>query len=195
MKFVELSGSQARVYLEDIAALRIKVFCEWPYLYDGNLDYERKYLNSYFSSDKSYIVLAVDNNELIVGAATAIWLPNAEPPFQLPFIQHNIAVNTVCYYGESVLLPEFRGRGIGREFMLRRERFAKSISSVSSCAFCAVIRDINHQKRDVKYGSLEDFWRGIGFKKAHGMFATFSWKDIGDTNESDKLLQFWIKSI
>ena len=34
------SGTEAQPYLPDLARLRIEVFREFPYLYDGNLDYE-----------------------------------------------------------------------------------------------------------------------------------------------------------
>ena len=33
--------------LGDVAALRIAVFRDWPYLYDGDADYEARYLDTY----------------------------------------------------------------------------------------------------------------------------------------------------
>ena len=32
---------------DDIASLRLKVFKDFPYLYDGNIEYEHKYLERY----------------------------------------------------------------------------------------------------------------------------------------------------
>ncbi|HBF93820.1 MAG TPA: GNAT family N-acetyltransferase, partial [Marinobacter adhaerens] len=37
-----LSGDQIKPYLDDLARLRIEVFRHFPYLYDGDMDYERK---------------------------------------------------------------------------------------------------------------------------------------------------------
>ena len=42
-----LTGAALDAALDDVARLRITVFREWPYLYDGDLEYERDYLNAY----------------------------------------------------------------------------------------------------------------------------------------------------
>jgi hypothetical protein len=44
-----LTGHDAELAarMNDVARLRITVFREFPYLYDGNFDYEKKYLASY----------------------------------------------------------------------------------------------------------------------------------------------------
>ena len=36
------TGADLKRTLDDLARLRIEVFRDWPYLYDGDLDYERK---------------------------------------------------------------------------------------------------------------------------------------------------------
>ncbi|NBO21620.1 MAG: GNAT family N-acetyltransferase, partial [Rhodobacteraceae bacterium] len=42
-----LTGPAVAEVLDDVARLRIAVFRDWPYLYDGDLNYERRYLDSY----------------------------------------------------------------------------------------------------------------------------------------------------
>src|SRR6187401_3110383 len=127
MKYLELRAGEAMPHADQIAALRIKIFADWPYLYDGELNYERGYLRNYFSAKNSFIILAINGSE-VVGASTAIWLPEAETAFQNPFVAAKINPESVCYYGESVLLPEFRGQGVGHKFMHAREKFARSLS-------------------------------------------------------------------
>lgn len=39
-----LTGIQVTQYIEAEARLRIAIFKEYPYLYDGNLEYEMRYL-------------------------------------------------------------------------------------------------------------------------------------------------------
>lgn len=51
-----LSGDQIKTYLDDLARLRIEVFRHFPYLYDGDMDYERKYLDTYARSPESLFV-------------------------------------------------------------------------------------------------------------------------------------------
>ena len=45
-----LTGDALEAALDGVAALRIAVFRDWPYLYDGTLDYEREYLQTYRTS-------------------------------------------------------------------------------------------------------------------------------------------------
>ena len=40
-----LTGDDIRTVLPDLARLRMEVFREWPYLYDGSLAYEEDYLS------------------------------------------------------------------------------------------------------------------------------------------------------
>ena len=56
--------------LDDLARLRITVFRAFPYLYDGDMDYERRYLATYLEADGAFVAGAFDGDEL-VGAATA----------------------------------------------------------------------------------------------------------------------------
>ncbi len=195
MKYIELRGRDALTYLEPIAKLRIKVFAEWPYIYEGDLDYEKHYLETYFKTKNSFITLAFSEQGLIVGATTAVWLPNADPSFQKPFLDAKYDLETICYYGESVLLSKWRGQGVGKEFMFRREKFAKTFPTVIHCAFCAVMRPNSHPLYDKSYKSLDGFWHKIGFSPVQGMVAHYSWKDIGDQNETEKPLQFWMKKL
>lgn len=194
LTILSLRGQQALPYVDQLAAVRTKVFSDFPYLYQGDLDYERKYLNTYFSSEKSFIVLVLDGKQ-VVGASTAIWLPQAEQAFQKPFIERGINPDEVCYYGESVLLADYRGRKLGQEFMNRREQFARSLPGVRTAAFCAVVRPKDHPRRPSDYRPLDEFWRKIGFEPVPGMVAYFPWKDHDDKTETDKPLQFWLKSL
>lgn len=191
---LSLKGREALPYVEQLAAVRTKVFSDFPYLYVGDMDYERNYLNTYFSSEKSFIVLALDGKK-VVGASTAIWLPQADSAFQKPFLDKGINPVEVCYYGESVLLNEYRGRALGKEFMSRREEFARSLKGVKWAAFCAVVRPKDHPRRPSEYRPLDQFWKKVGFVPEVGMIAHYAWKDHDDKTESDKPLQFWLKKL
>ncbi|HRQ91226.1 MAG TPA: GNAT family N-acetyltransferase, partial [Bacteroidia bacterium] len=45
--YEELHGDTLRPHLRELGGLRIAVFREYPYLYDGDLDYEERYLETY----------------------------------------------------------------------------------------------------------------------------------------------------
>jgi hypothetical protein len=62
-------------------------------------------------------------------------------------------------------------------------------------AFCSVIRPDDHPLRPESYRTNDAFWRGRGYAPLPGVMAHFSWKDLGDTGESEKALQFWMRAL
>lgn len=188
----ELQGAALDPWLDHLGRLRITVFREYPYLYDGSLEYERDYLRTYVNASRSLVVLVTDEKEDVLGATTCIPLRDEGPEFQEPFLRHGFDVNEVCYFGESILLPRFRGRGIGKEFFKRREAHARRLG-VRWTGFCAVDRPQDHPLRPASYRPLDDFWTTQGYTKRPEMQATFVWKEIGEAAESPKKLTFWLK--
>lgn len=187
------SGAQVLPWLDAVAALRIEVFRDFPYLYDGELDYERRYLASYASSANSLFVLARDGDK-VVGASTGIPLTDAEPEFQAPFIEQGIALDSVFYFGESVLQRAYRGHRLGHLFFDEREKFARSLGK-SITAFCAVERPENHPLRLPDYTPLDSFWKKRGYEKQPAMRTFYNWLDIGETAATDKPMVFWLNAL
>ena len=98
--------------IDDLAALRIQVFREWPYLYDGDRAYEAEHLATYLRSPRAAVIVARLEGR-VVGASTCLPLIDETPNVQAPFVARGWDLNRFFYFGESVLLPECRGRGIG----------------------------------------------------------------------------------
>ena len=73
-----LHGAAIAPYIDDLARLRLAVFREFPYLYDGDPAYEADYLARYAHSGRSLVVLALDNDE-VVGASTGLCLLYTSP--------------------------------------------------------------------------------------------------------------------
>lgn len=193
-RFQAYRGASLANKIEDLGQLRIRVFQDWPYLYEGDLEYERTYLGTYLRSATSFALLAFDGDELI-GATTAIELQDESEEFKQPFRERGINPGSVVYFGESILLAPYRGLGIGKEFMRARLEYATSLPDKSLAAFCAVIRPSNHPAKPAGYRPLDDFWRGQGFRPEPGMIAEYKWKDLGEEQESKKSLQFWLRPL
>lgn len=194
IQFIECRGSELDPFIENLARLRMTVFRSWPYLYEGDFDYEKKYLKTYTSSKNSFVALALFEDQ-IIGATTAILASDEESSFQKPFIERQLAPESVCYFGESILLPEYRGLGIGKEFMNRRLRFAESLPGVRQAAFCSVIRPANHPLRPADYRPLDSFWKQMKFEPVEGMLTEYLWRDVGEEKETTKQLQFWMRDL
>ena len=188
-----LTGAALDAALEDVARLRIAVFRDWPYLYDGTLEYERDYLQTYRDSPGALLVGAFDGDRL-VGAATGTPMEDHAEDFATAFAATGVPLDQVFYCAESVLLPEYRGRGIGHRFFDLREAHARALGR-SHSAFCSVMRPEDHPARPANYRSNDVFWRKRGYEPLPGVIAEFSWRDLGDSRESRKPLQFWMRAL
>lgn len=186
-----VSGQQVLPWLDAVAALRIEVFRDFPYLYDGESGYERRYLAAYAKSPDSLFVLALDGDR-VVGASTGIPLSDAEAEFQAPFIARQIPLDSVFYFGESVLQRDYRGHGIGHRFFDEREAFARKLGKTIT-AFCAVERPDNHPLKPAGYTPLDAFWLSRGYTRQPAMRALYAWQDIDQPVATDKPMVFWLK--
>lgn len=194
MEILKLNGAEARAVASELAELRLKVFWDFPYLYEGTLDYEKKYLETYFKAKHSF-VLVVKDKEKIVGATTGIWAKEEEESFKKPLEDYGLNTDEVFYFGESVLLPQYRGLGLGKIFMEERESYARSLGFIKILAFCSVERPIDHPLRPADYRPLDEFWRSRGFIPASGLTTEYVWKDRHETHETSKKMNYWLKYI
>ena len=188
-----LTGPALEAALDGVAALRIAVFRDWPYLYDGSLDYERAYLQTYRDNPGALLVGAFHNDRL-VGASTSTLMEDHAEAFSAPFRALNIPLTDILYGAESVLLPEYRGIGLGHRFIDLRETHAR-IMGRAYVAFCSVQRPADHPAKPANARSNDAFWRGRGYETLPGVIAEFSWKDLGDSAETLKPLQFWMRRL
>lgn len=188
-----LTGPALDAALDDVATLRISVFRDWPYLYEGSPDYERRYLEPYRTSPNAILVGAFDGSRL-VGAATGTPMEDHAAEFSAAFASVPYPLTDIFYAAESVLLPEYRGQGVGHRFFDHREAHARALGR-SHLAFCAVIRPGDHPLRPASPRSNDAFWRGRGYAPLPGVIAEFSWTDIGDSQQTAKSLQFWMRQI
>jgi GNAT superfamily N-acetyltransferase len=188
-----LTGAALEAALDDVARLRIAVFRAFPYLYDGDVAYERRYLEPYRESAGAILVGAFDGARL-VGAATGTPLADHAGDFAKAFAGTGLDLSTIFYCAESVLLPEYRGHGVGHRFFDLREAHARRLG-FARVAFCAVVRPEDHPLRPADYRPLDPFWRSRGYAPLPGVIARFAWRDIDAAEETEKPLQFWMRDL
>ncbi|MRU15040.1 GNAT family N-acetyltransferase [Roseovarius sp. A21] len=188
-----LTGTALTAALGDVARLRIEVFRAWPYLYDGDAAYEESYLQTYRDSADAILVGAFDGDRL-VGASTGTPMQDHAEDFAAAFAGQDIPLSDIFYCAESVLLPQYRGQGIGHAFFNAREDHARALGH-GHAAFCGVQRPKDHPLRPSDYKPLDAFWRKRGYAPVEGAVARFSWKDIDQEAETDHPLQFWMRRL
>lgn len=99
----------------------------------------------------------------------------------------------VFYFGESVVIPEFRGNGLGRRFFDLREEWANRWGFPVT-AFCAVLRAPNHPQRPPGYKPLDSFWNSRGYNKREDLVVKLPWKEVGNPDpETTHDLAYWLR--
>lgn len=184
-------GAAVTPHLPAVAALRIAVFRDWPYCYEGSADYETQYLATYARSPRSLFVLAFDGDD-VVGASTAVPLADEVAAFREPFTHRGIDPAQVFYFGESVLLPAWRGRGLGHAFFDAREARARELG-LPVTAFCAVERDAGDPRRPPGHRDNDVFWRKRGYRRQDDMFCELEWQETGEPSPQMHRLRFWLR--
>lgn len=188
-----VTGANLVEALPALARLRIAVFRDFPYLYAGDAAYEAAYLADFARSEGAVIVVARDGAE-IVGAATAAPLATQDMAWQAPLAAAGFDTGRTFYFGESVLLGAWRGRGIGHAFFDHREAQARAYGA-SHAAFCSVIRAEDHPARPAGHRPLDTFWRGRGYAPLKDVTASFDWKTISSAEEERHQLQYWTRRL
>ncbi len=188
-----LTGPALEAALDDVARLRIAVFRDWPYLYDGTLDYERAYLATYRDNPGALLVGAFHHGQLI-GASTSTLMEDHAEAFSAPFARLGIPLTDILYGAESVLLEPYRGIGLGHRFIDLREDHARAMRR-RYVAFCSVQRPESHPAKPENARTNDAFWLGRGYAPLPGVIAEFSWKDVGAAAETTKPLQFWMREL
>jgi GNAT superfamily N-acetyltransferase len=189
-----LVGEALARSLPAVARLRMAVFHSWPYLYDGTLEYEHIYLGKLAAAPGAVIVAASDGDQ-IIGCATAAPLAGVEGEFSEPLVAKGYDVGRLLYCGESVLLPAYRGRGLGHAFFDLREAHGRKLGGLTHSTFCAVQRPADHPLRPTDYVPLDAFWTKRGYVKVDGLVGTFEWKDIDQPDETPKPMQYWMREL
>lgn len=193
-EFQSLRGTEITPFIDELGALRIAVFREFPYLYEGTMEYERPYLARYAASERSLIVL-VKHDEKLVGATSCLPLEEEMGEFRHPFEESGLTLSAYFYFGESIILPPYRGQGVGGEFFRFREAHAASFGTFRFTTFCAVKRPHDHPDKPPGYRTLNKFWERQGYRRHPERQCQLAWQEPGTEGDVRHTLTFWTKEI
>lgn len=194
LSFIQKKGAEITTVFEDLANLRITVFRDFPYLYEGSVDYEMEYLKIYSQAEKALLFAVYDGSKM-VGATTCIPLADEAPEVRLPFEKAGLTIDSIFYFGESILLKEYRGLGLGHRFFDEREAHARSFGNFKTTCFCAVDRGENHPLQPEDYRPNDAFWLKRGYQKELSLQSTFEWPDINESVSTPKTMIYWKRAL
>lgn len=189
----DFSGPEAKKYFREIADIRIGMFKEYPYLYLGSYEYEQDYLDIYFKSENSRILLVFDGHN-IVGFSNAIPLNEEMDEIQAPFVREGRQLSDYLYIGEVMIFPSYRGQGVLRAFFEYHEAYAKKLG-LTNMTLMTVERAANHPLKPVDYKALEPIWEHFGFHKSSSLNISLSWNQIDTGQEEVNQLASWVKTL
>ena len=145
-------------------------------------------------SPESLFVLAFDGDR-VIGASTGDSAGRRDRRVPAAVPRPGIALTEVFYFGESVLLGEYRGHGLGHRFFDEREGYARRLGRFAMTAFCAVERaaddpraagGFSHQRRVLEQARLSAPGRHV---------LPAEWQEIGTISPSSHRLRFWLRAL
>lgn len=177
-----------------MAKLRMEVLREYPFQEESDLYREMQYLRKIAACKETIAVMIFDGTTL-VGASVGYPLSIEEPNIAKPFSEKKLPIDSFYYFGDSILLRQYRGRGIGHHFFDAREAHVHHYKKYKYICFC--VPECLDEKREqpADYIPLVDFWRKRGYIHHPELHCIMSWKNLGDAHPTEKTMHFWVKEI
>lgn len=188
-----LTGPTIAGGIDDMATLRLDIFLEYPYLYQGRREDELQYLNTYAEAPDACVILAYDGLAA-VGAATGMPLVHEDAKMLEAFAGAPFPLDGIYYVGELLFRPAYRNGGLGRALLVRLENHLRSLGSYRTLTCATVERPDDHPLRPHDHIPITRFLARTGFVRLPGVATHFVWRET-DGVERDHPMQFWIKDL
>lgn len=188
-----LTGAAIVDALDDLSTLRLDIFQEYPYLYQGRREDELTYLATYTEAPDAGVILTYDGLT-VIGAATGMPLIHEDAQMLDAFSGTAFPLNEVYYVGELLFRPAYRNCGLGRNLLDRLENHIRSLGRYRKLTCATVERPEDHPLRPRSYIPISRFLARAGFVRLSGVTTHFIWRET-DGDKRDHLMQFWIKEL
>lgn len=189
-----LVGNQIEEIIPFWAHLRLVYFREYPYLYDGTLDAELAYCKEVMSYKDAAIAVAYCDEQPI-GLLSGSSLVNFEDHFGNAegFKTAHLDATTFYYFGEGIVLPDHRNKGLGTQLSKQLESWVITQGYTNGC-FVSESHE-THPLKPHNYKEHDSLWHALGYEKTD-ISVTFSWNTIqpdGSSRNQDHSMPYWIK--
>ncbi|MDD2900219.1 MAG: GNAT family N-acetyltransferase [Desulfuromonadaceae bacterium] len=188
-----LTGSAVAECLDDLASLRITIFREYPYLYDGLRKDELTYLRHYMETPEALVISVKDSGKMI-GAATGMPLRYENESLVAPFSSTPYSVDDLYYVGEILFSPTYRDNGRGLRLLNQIEEYVSTLETYRFLTCATIVRPDNHSLRPENYIPIDRFLARTGFSMLPDVTTNFTWLET-DGVSRDHEMQFWLKEL
>lgn len=192
-------GSEIIKNIPEVAQFRIKYFRDYPYLYEGNIAEEEKYLKGFCEDSKSLLLLIKDSSGETIAVSTSLPLiSNSTILAGVPelFESKGLSPEVFFYYGEVIISLNYRSLGLTRKIFSIQEEYGKSLG-LSSISLSTVFRESSDPRRPENYTKHNLIWFKMGFKKTD-IRIDYEWPTIqanGEVKNIKNPMVFFIKEI
>lgn len=188
-----MTGGAIRDILSDLVNLRLTVFREYPYLYAGEEVDELRYLARYGTTADGLVLLARHGGKT-VGAITGIPLTAEDDVLVRPFRERGDGVSGCYYVGEALLLPGWRGAGLGSRLLDALIQKVAAWGRYRQLACATIHRDDNDTLQPDGHIPIDGFCLRHGFVRHSELTALIPWREIDGRILSHELV-FWIRTL
>lgn len=183
--YITVQGSEIESYIDDMVRLRLAVFRESPYFYEGTEACEKEYLSQYLNSKNSLFVVAKSGTK-VIGIISGLPLRELESSAKI-FSKNNVPVDSVYYLGEMVIDAPYRKFGAELSLYQTFEDHVRSLGCYDQIAEC-VVMDAETDPSDYSFEKM-------GAVKQPHLVDCFFWEEIGKEGSVPHFMQYWIKGL
>lgn len=195
-QMVILKGTEIKNYSDELAKMRLEYFKGFPYLYEGNLENERRNFRKLTDNWRSILLIALEGQEIAaVSTATPLDSGYVDVPQDI-FRNMGFINQDLYYFGEIIVHQKFQGKGLASQIFKEQEDYAGILGYQGVC-FLAVERDHNHPLKPVGYQENDSIWEHLGYQKTNKV-VFLEWPTAlsnGKVENIKNKLVFWIKII
>ena len=188
-----LTGTAIADILDDVATLRLEIFQEYPYLYQGRREDELTYLGTYSEAPDASIILAY-HGQAVIGAVAGMPLIHEDARMLDAFAGTTFPFNKIYYVGELLFRPAYRNCGLGRKLLDQLESHIRSLGRYHRLTCATVERPDDHPLRPRDYIPITRFLARTDFARLPGVTTSFMWLET-DGVKRDHPMQFWSKDV
>lgn len=190
-----LVGDQMKPALPYLADFRLTSFREYPYLYDGTLEEEQAYCKDLMTFAHAAIAVAYQGDQVVGLLSGASLIPFSSHFGEVDgFKTSGYDPGKMYYFAEIIVLPEYRGRGLGRRLFQEFEAWVVSQGYTHGC-FISESYDM-HPLKPKNYREHDIQWRSMRYEKVN-VSVTYSWNTIqpdGSSRLQEHVMPYWVKT-
>jgi GNAT superfamily N-acetyltransferase len=179
--------------------MRLEIFREYPYFYHGHPAQELQYLAGLPEHAHNQLLIAKEGSS-VVAMATAMPLSadrDIGKEVSEKLASAGLSEQSFYYYGEIMVYPAHRQRGIARRFYEMREEYARKLNYQYAC-FSTFHQPFETLERPDGYFDPAPMWQRLGYRHWDDLLLWSSLSTLSADGTEEMVhypRAFWLKDL